>query len=128
MTLQTHLKIDERLSGRVTALREGYARVLLNTSEVMTADEQGLIHGGFLFSAADYAAMAAVNDPYVVLGSSEVRFLAPIAKGQSVDFDATVTEERGKKRVVSVVGMCDGRRVFKGVFTAFVLAGHVLGN
>ena len=128
MTLQTHLKIDERLSGRVTALRERYARVVLHTSELMTADAEGLIHGGFLFSAADYAAMAAVNDPYVVLGSSEVRFLTPVAKGQSVDFEAVVTEERGKKRVVSVVGMCDGLRVFEGVFTAFVLEGHVLGN
>ena len=126
MTLQTHLKIDKRLSGRVTELREGYARVVLHTSEMMMADVEGLIHGGFLFGSADYAAMAAVNDPYVVLGSSEVRFLAPVAKGQSVDFEATVTEERGKKRVVSVVGMCEGRRVFEGVFTAFVLAGHVL--
>ena len=128
MTQQTHLKIDERLSGRVTALREGYARVVLHTSEMMTADAEGLIHGGFLFSAADYAAMAAVNDPHVVLGSSEVQFLAPVAKGQSVDFEATVTEERGKKRVVSVVGMCEGRRVFEGVFMTFVLEGHVLGG
>ena len=127
MTLQTHLKIDKRLSGRVTELREGYARVVLHTSEMMTADVEGLIHGGFLFSAADYAAMAAVNDPHVVLGSSEVRFLAPVAKGQSVDFEATVTEERGKKQVVSVVGVCEGHRVFDGVFTAFVLEGHVLG-
>ena len=78
--------------------------------------------------AADYAAMAAVNDPYVVLGSSEVRFLAPVAKGQSVDFEATVTEERGKRRMVSVVGMCDGRRVFEGAFVAFVLVGYVLEN
>jgi len=127
MTLQTHLKIDPRLSGRVTALSEGKATVLLHTSEMMTADARGLIHGGFLFSAADYAAMAAVNDPYVVLGASKVRFLAPVAKGESVIFDARVREAKGKKRIVDVVGHCDGREVFAGTFTTFVLAGHVLG-
>ena len=128
MKLQTHLNIDSRLSGRVTALYDGKATVLLHTSEMMTADVQGLIHGGFLFSAADYAAMAAVNDPYVVLGASEVRFLAPVTKGESVIFDARVREIKGKKRIVDVTGRCDGREVFAGEFTAFVLAGHVLGE
>ena len=127
MPLQTHLKIDPRLSGRVTALSEGKATVLLHTSEMMRADAEGLIHGGFLFSAADYAAMVAVNDPYVVLGASEVRFLAPVTKGESVIFDARVREAKGKKRIVDVTGRCDGREVFAGTFTAFVLAGHVLG-
>jgi len=126
MTLQTHLKIDERLSGRVTALREGYARVLLNTSEMMVADAEGLIHGGFLFSAADYAAMAAVNDPYVVLGGSEVRFLAPVAKGESVIFDARVTQTKGRKHTVAVTGTSRGKQVFEGSFSAFVLEGHVI--
>ncbi len=126
MPLQTHLNIDPRLSGRVTALSDGKATVLLHTSEMMIADAQGLIHGGFLFSAADYAAMAAVNDPYVVLGASEVRFLAPVAKAQVVTFDAEVMENKGKKRIVNVVGHCEGREVFSGVFTTFVLAGHVL--
>ena len=128
MTLQTHLKIDERLSGRVTALREGYARVLLNTSKMMTADAEGLTHGGFLFSAADYAAMAAVNDPYVVLGSSEVRFLAPVAKGESVIFDAHVTQTKGRKHTVAVTGISQEKKVFEGSFAAFVLEGHVLGK
>ena len=127
MRLETHLKIDTRLSGRVTDLREGFASVLLSTHAAMLADVQGLVHGGFLFSAADYAAMAAVNDPHVVLGSSDVRFLSPVAKGQSVCFEATVTQSRGKKRIVDVVGTCEGMKVFEGTFVAFVLEGHVLG-
>jgi acyl-coenzyme A thioesterase PaaI-like protein len=44
----------------------------------MAADQRGLVHGGFTFGLADYAAMVAVNDPNVVLGAAEVRFLAPV--------------------------------------------------
>lgn len=27
---------------------------------------QGLVHGGFIFGAADFAAMSAVNNPFVL--------------------------------------------------------------
>jgi len=43
----------------------------------MAVDQMGLVHGGFTFGAADFAAMAAVNDPNVVLVSSECRFFKP---------------------------------------------------
>ena len=92
----------------------------------MIADEHGLIHGGFLFGAADYAAMAAVNDPNVVLGAAEVKFLAPVRHGQSVLCRAEVTQKKGKKRMVAVTGECNGIKVFEGNFTAFVLHKHVL--
>ncbi len=124
--LQTHPAIDESLSGRVVELRSGYARVVLSPRHSMLADHRGLIHGGFLFSAADYAAMAAVNDPNVVLGGAEVRFLAPVRKGQVVTFEARIEGEKGKKRIVEVRGEVEGKRVFEGSFTAFVLEGHVL--
>jgi len=126
MKLNTHLEIDPSLCGRVTALAEGCAEVLLYTTEAMTADELGLVHGGFLFSAADYAAMAAVNDPNVVLGAATVKFLAPVRKGESVTFRAEVGGEKGAKRLVEVEGSVDGRKIFEGTFTAFVLQKHVL--
>ncbi|WP_292657429.1 hotdog domain-containing protein, partial [Nitratifractor sp.] len=110
------------------ALEEGFARVWLHTTQAMVADEKGLVHGGFLFGAADYAAMAAVNDPNVVLGAAEVRFLAPVRKGESVIFEARVAEQKGKRRRVKVAGSVEGRRVFEGSFDAFVLEKHVLGH
>lgn len=51
----------------------------------MKVDSHGLIHGGFLFGAADYASMLAVNDPNVVLASAEVRFLRPLKSGDTVN-------------------------------------------
>ncbi len=128
MILNTHKAIDESLCGRLTKLEENYAEVWLHTSAAMLADEKGLIHGGFLFGAADYAAMAAVNDPNVVLGAAEVKFLAPVRHGQTVCFRAKVTQQKGKRHLVTVTGVCQGRRVFQGSFTAFVLERHVLEN
>ena len=126
MTPNTHLAIDSTLSGKLTALSADHAKVLLHTTRQMASDAQGLVHGGFLFSAADYAAMCAANDPFVVLGAASTKFVAPVRVGDAVLFEATVVKTKRKKRKVSVVGSVEGARVFEGSFTAFVLDGHVL--
>ncbi len=92
----------------------------------MAADTRGLVHGGFIFGAADYAAMCAVNDPYVVLGASTSRFVAPVVTGDTVLCKAVVQSEKGKKREVEVQAFVSDRLVFEGSFTAFVLEQHVL--
>ena len=125
-SLQTHLSIDSTLSGKLISLSTDHAKVLLHTTRQMAADAQGLVHGGFLFSAADYAAMCAVNDPYVVLGAASTKFIAPVRVGDVVVFEARVVKTKGKKREVLVVGSVEGVTVFEGSFTAFVLDGHVL--
>ncbi|MEZ4322742.1 MAG: PaaI family thioesterase [Myxococcota bacterium] len=122
----THPGIDRSLSGRPLTLESGRAVVQLDTIPAMRADDQGLVHGGFVFSAADYAAMLAVNDPHVVLGSAEVRFTAPVRVGESVVLTAEVGEAKGRKREVSVSGTVGERAVLEGTFTAFVLDRHVL--
>ncbi len=126
MQARTHLKTSESLVGRVVELTDGTARAVLDTTEQMAVDDRGLIHGGFVFGLADYAAMLAVNDPNVVLGSSEVRFLAPVSAGQQVVAIATVKGEKGKKREVDVSASVGSTNVFVGTFTCFVLDQHVL--
>lgn len=126
MELNTHLKINNLLNGDVVALKEGYAKIALKTTDVMVADEQGLVHGGFCFGAADFAAMAAVNDPFVVLAKSEVKFLAPVKVGEEVIFEADVTEGDGRKFTVSVRGSVAEKAVFSGTFYTAVLKQHVL--
>lgn len=127
MQLNTHLNIDTSLCGKVTKLQENYAEVLLHTTQQMTADTQGLVHGGFVFGAADYAAMSAVNDPYVVLGASSSKFIAPVKVGDTVLCKATVVNTKGKKSVVDVEAFVNEKLVFEGNFTTFVLPSHVLG-
>ena len=126
MQLNTHLNIDTSLCGRVIKLQESYAEVLLHTTQHMTADNKGLVHGGFIFGAADYAAMSAVNDPLVVLGSSSSKFIAPVKVGDVVLCKATVVSKKGKKREVEVQAFVEEKLVFEGTFITFVLESHVL--
>ncbi|MBX3274914.1 MAG: hypothetical protein KF729_31915 [Sandaracinaceae bacterium] len=124
----THLAISARLVGTPVAIGDGIASARLVTSAEMAADDRGLVHGGFVFGLADYAAMLAVNDPLVVLGAADVRFTAPVAVGDEVLARATVTEAKGKKRVVAVSASVADRVVLEGTLTAFVLEQHVLSR
>ena len=127
MQLNTHLNINTSLCGKVTKLQENYAEILLHTTQQMAADMQGLVHGGFIFGAADYAAMSAVNDPYVVLGASSSKFIAPVKVGDAVICKASVVSIKGKKAEVEVEAFVNEKLVFEGNFTTFVLPAHVLG-
>lgn len=126
MTLNTHPGIDPSLCGAVTELKEGFARVQLRTTELMAADDRELVHGGFIFGAADYAAMAAVNEPTVVLAGSRCRFLAPSRVGDRIVFEAKVVQSEGRKHRVEVTGTFDGNEVFTGEFKTVVTPSHVL--
>ncbi len=125
--LRTHMRINQTFSGVLAELKPGYAKVILETTRDMIVDEMGLVHGGFTFSAADFAAMAAVNEPYVVLVNSECRFLAPVKVGDTVIFEAKeLYQEAARKRMVHVVGYYEDIKVFEGEFMAVVLDRHVL--
>ncbi|GBD84623.1 fatty acid biosynthesis transcriptional regulator [bacterium BMS3Abin02] len=124
----THLHIDRRFCGSPRLLEEGRAEVRMTTIEAMAVDDRGLVHGGFVFGLADYAAMLAVNDPNVVLGGADVRFSAPVRVGDEVLATATMTSAVGRSRKVEVTVDRDEETVMKGVFTCFVLDHHVLGG
>lgn len=126
MQLNTHLNIDTSLCGKIVKLEDNYSEVLLHTSVQMCADAQGLVHGGFVFGAADYAAMSAVNDPFVVLGASSCKFTAPVKVGEAVLCKACVVSEKGKKKEVNVQAFVNEKLVFEGSFTTFLLEKHVL--
>lgn len=121
----THLAISPEWVGAPVELTPGMAVARLLTKAEMAADERGLVHGGFVFGLADYAAMLAVNDPNVVLGAAEVRFLAPVRVGETLTARATVESTDGKKRVVKCVVDTD-REVLTAFFTCIVLTRHVL--
>ena len=126
MEQSTHLSIDPRLVGTVAELGTGRSHVTLTATAEMAADDRGLVHGGFTFGLADYAAMVAVNDPHVVLGAAVSKFLAPVTVGQEMAATASVVSEEGKKRVVEVSVTAASQPVFQGNFTTFVLPRHVL--
>jgi acyl-coenzyme A thioesterase PaaI-like protein len=122
----THRAIDRRLVGEPVELSAGRATVALVTLPEMAADERGLVHGGFVFGLADYAAMLAVNDPNVVLGSAEVRFSKPVRVGERLTARAVVAAAEGRRAQVGVEVLRDGEVVMAGTFSCFTLDRHVL--
>ena len=126
MEIRTHKGIAAELCGTPTEVSPGKSVVTMTTTPAMASDDMGLVHGGFVFGMADYAAMLAVNDPLVVLGASETKFVKPVAVGETITATAVVKEEAGKKRIVDVTVSRDGTAVLTGTFVCFVLDRHVL--
>lgn len=133
MQPSTHLAIDPRLCGTPLSLAAGAASAALVALPEMAADARGLVHGGFVFGLADYAAMLAINEPNVVLGSADVRLLAPVVVGDRLRAEAERVRIEGKKQIVEVAVFVEpsaearaSTRVFFGTFVCFVPGTHVL--
>ncbi len=125
---KTHLSASEELLGKVEIIEGGkFSRITLLVDHRMRVDEKELAHGGFTFGLADYAAMVAVNDPFVVLLSSQVRFLKPVVVGDRITAHARITETEGKKnKVWCEVFNQNETKVFEGEFLCLNLKRHVL--
>ncbi|HIP14010.1 MAG TPA: PaaI family thioesterase [Sulfurimonas autotrophica] len=124
--IQTHEKINQNLCGEIVKMEKGYVEVDLFTIPEMLADEVGLIHGGFIFGAADYAAMLAVNERNVVLVASDCQFLSPVKLHDVVHVVAYVRHKEGRKRNVHVKAFVLDIKVFEGEFKTVITEKHVL--
>lgn len=126
MAIRTHEKIYRSLCGEPVVVENGLSEVHLQCDERMAADASGLVHGGFIFGLADYAAMLAVNHPNVVLGAADTRFLKPSRITDVLVAKAQDTTPQERKHLVEVEVFCEEEIVFKGTFTCFVPQKHVL--
>ncbi|MBU1658090.1 PaaI family thioesterase [bacterium] len=126
VVIRTHERVNKDLNGEIEKMKLGHVELKLTTIPEMLADEQGLIHGGFIFSAADYAAMLAVNEKNVVLVGSDNQFLSPVKLGDVVKFTAKVRHKEGRKRNVHVEAFVLNIKVFEGEFKTVITERHVL--
>jgi acyl-coenzyme A thioesterase PaaI-like protein len=126
MVQRTHECISASLCGRPVELGAGRARVELETTREMAADERGLVHGGFTFGLADYAAMLAVDEPTVVLASGQMKFLGPVVVGDRLEAEAVLDRSEGRKRFVKVTVRRGGAPVLEGELHAVVPDTHIL--
>ena len=126
--INTHLKIEQRLCGTPEYTENGNAKVSMKLTEEMAADETGLVHGGFIFGLADYAAMIAVNHQNVVLASASCKFLKPSKTDETLTAKAEViSTEKNKYNIkVGVYLYASDIKVFEGDFFAVVPKKHVL--
>ncbi|WP_456470417.1 PaaI family thioesterase [Caminibacter sp.] len=124
--LKTHLKFNPKF-GRLIEITENGAKVVLETTDDMAVDDEGLVHGGFTFGAADFCAMASVNEPYVVLvKANNCEFMAPVKVGDTVEFTGEILMKEKRKVEVKVTGILNEIKVFEGLFSCVVLDKHVL--
>lgn len=123
--INTHKRINKTFSGKVVALEKSYCKVAFLTTNDMRVDELGLVHSGFVFSAADYAASIAVNEQNTVIIGSKVSFLAPAKVGDLVEIEARVKFEDLRKREIEVEGKINEIKVFQGTFHAVILEKHI---
>lgn len=82
----------------------------------MISDENDIIHSGFIFNAASYAAMCLVNQTYSLIIKSEVQFLAPLEFGQEMTFIATMRHSNNKQCEVVVKGSLLDIKIFEASF------------
>jgi acyl-coenzyme A thioesterase PaaI-like protein len=123
---ETHQKVDGQLSGVPMELKKNFAKLKLTTTDKMVVDETGLIHGGFIFSLADYCAMLTINHPNVILGKAEVQFLKPVVLNDILIANGAVMSSNGKKSDVRVEVYRNEDLVFKGIFSCFTPEAHIL--
>ena len=125
-SINTHQKIKKSLCGNVISLEENHSKTVLQTTDDMVVDTLGLIHNGFIFGAAEYAAVLSINEVNLVTISSKVKFLAPAKNGDIINFDAKAKFEDLRKREVKVIGEINEIKIFEGIFQAVVLENHIL--
>jgi acyl-coenzyme A thioesterase PaaI-like protein len=123
--LLTHKQIRSNLCGSITKLDTGYSKTTLQTTKEMSLDDFGLVHSGFIFGGADYAAATAVNEPNVVIIGSRSKFLAPAKVDDLIEFVAKAKFEDSRKREIKVTGHINEIKVYEGTFQALVLEQHI---
>lgn len=126
MLAKTHLQADPQLCGTVICTGPGTAQAELTACQRMRVDERGLVHGGFVFGLADYAAMLAVNEPNVVLTSAQTRFLKPACVGDRLVATARTVTRNGRQHRVAVEVRVGETTVLEGELTCLVPSSHVL--
>lgn len=124
--LKTHPKLSENYAGTLLSISKNQATVTLKPTHDMTVDDFGLIHNGFIFGAAEYAAIAAINEENLVIIGSHTKFFAPVKLGDTIIFEAKGRYEEARKREVTVIGIINEVKVFEGVFQAVLLKQHIL--
>ena len=109
-------EMSPNIVGELLELYRNKAVVKFTPNERMTMDESKMIHAGFVFNSASFAAMAAINKKYSVLIAADVKFLAPIELGHEVIFKAEAIQSDTNKCDVKVEGYLLDIKIFDSLF------------
>ena len=89
---------------------------MINADTCERVKESGLIYDGVLFSAATFAATAAINEKNMFLIGVNIDLLNPVKEHDDIIFDATVHNSSSGKKIVKVRAKINGIEFMHGDF------------
>ncbi|HIP02407.1 MAG TPA: hypothetical protein EYG75_02715 [Campylobacterales bacterium] len=120
--LNSHKNIHTNHSYKLLELSEGYARTSINSQKSETVDKENIVYDGSIFSAANFCAMAAVNEEHTFLISANIDFLNQVnTEDEEVIFEARAKSNISGKKQIEVQGKVNGITIFLGNFVAMKL-------
>ena len=120
--LNSHKNIHTHHSYKLLALSENYAKISINSQKSETVDKENIIYDGSIFSAANFCAMASVNQEHTFLISANIDFLNQVnTEDKDVIFEAHSASNISGKKQIKVQGKVNGITVFLGDFVAMKL-------
>lgn len=125
--LKSSALINQNIVGFLEEIAPGEATVKLICTDDMVADQKGLIHTGFMFNSANYAALLAINEPNAITIVSKANFLLPAVLDDEIIFKAHAMQTESRKRVVRVDGFLRDNKIFEAEFSIVVMDRHILG-
>ena len=114
--LNTHTNIQTNNAYNILALTDNHATIMIHASTCEKVKESGLIYDGAIFSAANFAAVAAVNEKNMFLIGVNIYFLSPLKEEEDIIFEANVHHTSSGKKVVNVVAKINDIAFMQGEF------------
>jgi acyl-coenzyme A thioesterase PaaI-like protein len=125
--VHTHQNLNPLFVGKIKDIQEGYARTELTPNIEMATDEHHLLFTGFIFNAANYTAMLAVNQENIITSSAKIIFLEPMKiSTQPLVFEAMSKHKESRKKMIKVTGTQHGIKFFEGEFATLTYDSNVL--
>jgi acyl-coenzyme A thioesterase PaaI-like protein len=125
--LKTHKNIHTNHGYNILELSENYAKISIHTQKSETVGENNTVYDGTLFSAANFCAIAAVNQENLFLLGANVDFLNQVnGNDNDVIFEANAKSNASGKKNIDVKGTINDITIFQGVFTAIKLDSNSL--
>lgn len=124
--VKTHTKIDSNYVGHVEKLTYENSIVSLVTTAMMSADDQDLVHSGFIGSAAEYTALVVVNEPNGMVFSVNAQYYACARAGDEIKFTGKVRHSDNRKREVHVVGNINAIKIYDAKIVILIPEYHPL--
>lgn len=114
--LNTHTNIKTNNAYNILALSENHATIMIHAATCERVKESGLIYNGVIFSAATFAATAAVNEKSMFLIGVNIDFLNPLKDEDEIIFEAHAKQSSSGKKVVNVIAKTNDLIFMQGEF------------